>query len=221
MLYNEELTLYAQYDNSINMPQDPNGIIWQHIPVNFTSIKVYDNGGKDGPYNSGKRYVTLFAPDGCRLQLTGSVTTTEGWSILIDDYLCVYDCPYSDDLPNDQRLRNQSDEVRFYSRVKGKPYDIGTLTSSGSVMTLYFKTFSNYDGYKGLDLTVKVLKPQYEINSRENLLAVNNKIGTLTWVYGMATSRSKETLTEADIPSPTPARPPAGASLKISIMGLR
>jgi len=179
MLYNEELTLYAQYDNSINMPQDPDGIIWQHIPVNFTSIKVYDNGGKDGPYNSGNRYVTLFAPDGCRLQLTGSVTTTEGWSIFIDDYLCVYDRPYSDDMPNDMRLRNQSNDVRFYSREKGKPYDIGTLTSSGSVMTLYFKTSSNYDGYKGLDLTVKVLKPQYEINSREDLLAVNNKVGDI------------------------------------------
>ena len=179
MLYNEELTLYAQYDNSINMPQDPDGIIWQHIPVNFTSIKVYDNGGKDGPYNSGNRYVTLLAPDGCRLQLTGTVTTKKGWSFLIDDYLCVYDRHYSDDMPNDMRLRDQSDEVRFYSRVKGKPYDLGTLTSSGSVMTLYFKTSSNYDGYKGLDLTVKVLKPQYEINSKEDLLAVNNKIGDI------------------------------------------
>lgn len=179
MLYNEELTLFAQYDNSINMPQDPNGIIWQHIPVDFTSIKVYDNGGKDGPYNSGKRYVTLFAPDGCRLQLTGTVTTTEGWSIFIDDYLCAYDRPYSDDMPNDMRLRNQSNDVRFYSREKGKPYDIGTLTSSGSVMTLYFKTSSNYNGYKGLDLTVKVLKPQYEINSREDLLAVKNKVGDI------------------------------------------
>lgn len=179
MLYNEELTLYTQYDNSINMPQDPNGIIWQHIPVDFTSIKVYDNGGKDGPYNSGKRYVTLFAPEGCRLQLTGTVTTKEGWSIFIDDYLCAYDRPYSDDMPNDMRLHNQSNEVRFYSREKGKPYDIGTLTSSGSVMTLYFKTSSNYDGYKGLDLTVKVLKPQYEINSREDLLAVKNKVGDI------------------------------------------
>ena len=179
MLYNEELTLYAQYDNSINMPKEYYGIIWQHIPDGFTSVKVYDDGGKDAPYSKGGRYVTLFAPEGCRLQLTGSVTTKEGWFVYIDDYLIAYDCPYSDDLPNDKRLRNQSDEVRFYSRVKGNPYDIGTLTSSGSVMTLYFKTSSNNDGYKGLDLTVKVLKPQYEINSRENLLAVNNKIGDI------------------------------------------
>ncbi len=179
MLYNEELTLYAQYDNSINMPKEYYGIIWQHIPDGFTSVKVYDDGGKDAPYSKGDRYVTLFAPEGCRLQLTGSVTTKEGWFVYIDDYLIAYDCPYSDNLPNDKSLRNQSDEVRFYSRVKGKPYDIGTLTSSGSVMTLYFKTSSNNDGYKGLDLTVKVLKPQYEINSKEDLLAVNNKIGDI------------------------------------------
>ena len=179
MLYNEELTLYAQYDNSINMPKEYYGIIWQHIPDGFTSVKVYDDGGKDAPYSKGDRYVTLFAPEGCRLQLTGSVTTKEGWFVYIDDYLIAYDCHYSDDMPNDMRLHDQSDEVRFYSREKGKPYDIGTLTSSGSVMTLYFKTSSNYDEYKGLDLTVKVLKPQYEINSKEDLLAVNNKIGDI------------------------------------------
>ena len=179
MLFNEALTLYAQYDNSINMPQDPNGHISQNIPMDFTSIKVYDNGGKDGPYNSGNRYLTLFAPEGCRLQLTGTVTTKEGWSIFIDDYLIAYDCAYSDNMPSDKRLRNSQDLYLFYSREKGKPYDIGTLTSSGREMTLYFKTTSNYEGFKGLDLTVKVLKPQYEINSKEDLLAVNKKVGDI------------------------------------------
>lgn len=161
-VYNKDLSLYAQYDMVVVMSKDDTEKISQEMPKDIPFAKVYDDGDKDGPYTAGARYVTLIAPEGRVLQLKGTVaskTTTDDSAP--QDYLAVYDGNYAADLKNSQKLANDSAKTGegwrhvYYSTKAGELYNIGTLSSSGREMTIFFQTTDQgKDAFKGIDLTV-------------------------------------------------------------------
>lgn len=161
-VYNKDLSLYAQYDMVVVMSKDDTEKISQEMPKDIPFAKVYDDGDKDGPYTAGARYVTLIAPEGRVLQLKGTMaskTTTDDSAP--QDYLAVYDGNYAADLKNSQKLANDSAKTGegwrhvYYSTKAGELYNIGTLSSSGREMTIFFQTTDQgKDAFKGIDLTV-------------------------------------------------------------------
>ena len=121
------------------------------IPKGITSFKVYDDGGKDGDYSDNfSGILTLTAPEGCVLQLTGSINLakTPGMYTYYYDYLYVYD---GADIDSDI----------LYS-AKETVNDIGKKMSSGRSLTIRFSGISD-DVASGLDLTVKVISVENQI----------------------------------------------------------
>ena len=127
----------------VNMPAQGHVTI-DNFPSNLLSFKVYDDGGVSSNYsNICDGYLTLTAPNGYRLQLTGYVKAESGI-----DYLTVYDGAdtSADNLGNER-----------YGNTEGDGEDIGTLTSSGVSMTLYFHS-SETNNWSGLNLKVLVVE---------------------------------------------------------------
>lgn len=160
MMCTDELMLYTQYDMIVVMAKDDSEKISAEIPQDIPFAKVYDDGGSEGPFTGGARYVTLVAPEGRVLQVRGTVTSKHADNAP-QDYLAIYDGNYAADLKNSQKLANDSaksgEEWKnvYYSTKKGEPYGIGTLSSSGREMTIFFKTDNQgTDALQGLDLTV-------------------------------------------------------------------
>lgn len=143
---------------SINMPTTGSKSVC--VPASISSLKVYDDGGPSGNYTNHNcdGTITLTAPSGYILQMTGTVNScskTDGTKV---DYLEVYDGADR----NAARLGNNQ-----YGLSSGE--DIGTLTSSGQSMTLRFYADA-YNSYEGLDLTVTLIKViEYNINLAENV----------------------------------------------------
>ena len=163
MMCNENLMLYTQYDMIVVMAKDDSEKISADIPQDIPFAKVYDDGGSDGPFTAGARYVTLVAPEGRVLQVKGTVTsrTFNSGNDAPQDYLAVYDGNYAADLKNSQKLANDSAKsgeewkYMYFSSETGEPYGIGTLSSSGREMTIFFKTDNQgSEALQGLDLTV-------------------------------------------------------------------
>ena len=152
----------------VNMPTEGTStltITAQDIDEGKGTFKVYDDGGSTGEYRKNcKGTLVLTAPEGYVLRLTGTVQT-EKWNT-IPDYLQVHD----GNSTSASTLGGDS-EGRFYStEISNEAVDIGTLTSSGTQMTLYFHSDSG-DNYDGLDLTVtlvKVILYSIGISSDEN-----------------------------------------------------
>ena len=116
------------------------------IPSGVTSFKVYDYGGADCNYSdnySGK--LNLTAPEGCVLQLSGTITAQSG-----SDYLTVVD----------GTLQNVIDYLLDHvsSTADGVATAIPTVVSTGNNLTLTFYS-DDADNYAGLDLTVTVISP--------------------------------------------------------------
>ncbi len=125
----------------INMPVT--GTKTATIPSGVRSFKVYDDGGVDENYESGcDGYLTLTAPTGHVLQLSGSIKTEA------QDFLTVYDGTGS-------TAATLIDAVS--STTDGNETNINTVVSSGQSMTLYFHS-DDKDCHEGLDLTVKLVK---------------------------------------------------------------
>ena len=118
----------------INMPS---GITNATIPVGVQSFKVYDNGGKDGSYSRGGR-LNLTAPEGCQIQLSGSITLGAGHDFSVLDG--------TDILINGATSTSDGIET-----------DLPTVTSNGRGMTLFFNVHGPSYDYAGLDLTVKII----------------------------------------------------------------
>lgn len=120
-----------------------------NIPANVSSFKVYDDGGKGRIYSPGcDGTLTLTAPEGYVLQLSGNITTEKD-----ADYLTVYD-----------GSSNQTDVLinQVSSSVSGELTDIPTVTSTGQSITLHFcsdNSVSDISEYDGLDLTVSLISP--------------------------------------------------------------
>ena len=109
-------------DPSINMPATDTKSVT--IPTSVPSFKVYDDGGKKGYYSySCHGTLTLTAPTGYVLQLSGSITTDT------NDNLTVYD-------------NSEASGTKLLDAVSSTSSDtktaIPTVISSGQSMTLYF-----------------------------------------------------------------------------------
>lgn len=129
-----------------------------NIPTNVSSFKVYDDGGQNGIYSPGcAGTLTLTAPDGYRLQLSGNIKTEKD-----NDYLTVYD-----------GSSNQANVLinKVSSSVSSTETDIPTVISTGNVMTLYFCSDNSESGnseFDGLDLTVTLI---YNLNETDGFTA--------------------------------------------------
>ena len=127
---------------SFNMPLNSTKTIG--IPASVQSFKVYDDGGKDNPYYSGRNTATLVltAPEGRVLQLSGSIMTRQY------DNLTVYD---NNAASGDMLIDN------FGSPVYKAYNPIPTVCSTGQSMTIYFYGQNQYSDLDGLDLTVTLV----------------------------------------------------------------
>ena len=121
------------------------------VPGEIKSFKIYDNGGKDGIYAaSSNDTLTLTAPEGYRMILTGSVIMERNW-----EYLYVYD-------GNNTKATNVLEMTgSANSSDTTSSTDITPITSSGRYMTLRFHSDGSKQ-YAGLDLTV-TLQRVYKI----------------------------------------------------------
>ena len=128
---------------SINMPVS--GTAEYTIAEGVTSFNIYDDGGAEGNYSNGcNGTVVLTAPKGCRLQLTGTITSESG-----ADFLVICDGTSTED----------NELLYIYSYNNGEETDISTVTSSGESMRIYFESDDTNTSYNGLNLTVTVLSP--------------------------------------------------------------
>ena len=123
---------------SINMPYE--NIEKYKIAQGVTFFNIYDNGGAKGDYGSScNGTVTLYAPEGCKLQVTGSVITEPGY-----DFFKVWDGS------------NSSGEAKV--KLSGDNPEIEPIVSTGESLTLNF--YSDGSGNDaGLNLTVTVVNP--------------------------------------------------------------
>lgn len=123
---------------SINMPYD--NTEKYKIAQGVTSFNIYDNGGAKGDYGSScNGTVTLYAPEGCKLQVTGSVITEPGY-----DFFKVWDGS------------NSSGDPKV--KLSGDNPEIEPIVSTGESLTLNF--YSDGSGNDaGLNLTVTVVNP--------------------------------------------------------------
>ena len=115
-----------------------------NIPEGVRSFKLYDNGGANGNYeNNSSDILTITAPEGYRLNVTGSINVESGHY----DSLYIFDGT------------TIGADTLFSGTCSGSSaYDIGSIRSKGRSLTFHFKSDGN--GVRsGLDLTVKVLKP--------------------------------------------------------------
>ena len=120
--------------------------------ASVTTFKVYDDGGKNGNYsNNCKGTLTLTAPTGYVLQLSGSITTEMG-----NDNLTVY----NGSTTSDTKLLDA-----VFSTSWGEKSI--TATSTGNSMMLYFKSDGS-GNYRGLDLTVTLVSTSEEFGITVN-----------------------------------------------------
>ena len=125
------------------------------IPENVKSFKVYDNGGRGDAYESNSDdTLTLTAPEGYRMKLTGSVIMEENSAYM-----------YAYDGGNTQAQTLLSVTGSANSSNTTSSTDIGSITSSGRYMTLRFKSDGSQN-YAGLDLTVTLEKITYTITRK-------------------------------------------------------
>ena len=113
------------------------------LPAGLSSLKVYDDGGKNGNYSANlNSTLVLTAPAGYVLQLSGSMMTEATY-----DFLTVYD-------------NNEASGTKLLDRVSSTsdctPTAISTVISSGQSMTIYFES-TQMGCCAGLDLTVRLL----------------------------------------------------------------
>ena len=181
---NSPVTINPTFTNdltnlSVNMPKT--GTKTATIPAEVLSFKVYDDGGPGGAittYSSGNYgdgcngYLTLNAPAGCVLQLSGKLMTRK------DDYLTVYDGEVSDD----KKLLDKVD-------AKDSEITITTVVSTSNSITLYFYSDLGTNA-AGLDLTVTLIDPnrEYDINGIGNV--TNGSIAAS--VSGTDVNKAKE-----------------------------
>ena len=145
----------------INMPKT--GTVNATIPASVTTFKIYDDGGVGGNYSKScdGTLVLTTAIANYGFQLSGSIAIfNTGY-----DYVSVYD-------GSDKNATILIDKA-FSNYEKNIP----TVGSSGTSMTIYFKSVSYTEPLSGLNLTATVFNPntQYDINVTDNVTG-----GTLT-----------------------------------------
>ena len=132
-------------DVFVNIPKTGNMEVV--IPEGMESIKVYDDGGKDGNYSDQSNAILqLIAPENYVFQISGSVTTE-----YFRDFLSIYD----GDKVHDNFL--------MLGTINNESVDLNganILTSSNNVITLRFYS-NDYTNKSGFDLKVTLVKPSY------------------------------------------------------------
>ena len=109
------------------------------IPEGVTTLKVYDDGGKDGDYSEGSDgTLQIEAPPGYILVLSGTAETYSG------DYLTIYNGAEGASTLIDKSYGSMN-------------FNDAPLVSSGNVMTLYFESDYN-SNLSGFDFTIRVGK---------------------------------------------------------------
>ena len=161
---------------SINMPAS--GTLSRTIPRGIASFKVYDDGGAEGNHSRNSNgTLTLTAPEGCVLQLTGTIVVD------YDAFLYVYD---------GQNATGTAISVKTCEK-DGVAVDIGNdVVTTGRYMTIYFYTGSFFRA--GLDLTVTVL----DYNTEYNVSTGNPAHGSI------GVDKSKAKFRETVTVTPTP-----------------
>jgi len=150
------VTVTTTFSNDLYINMPATGTKRCAIPEGIQSFKVYDDRGKDGSYSSAcSGTLVLTAPEGCLLQLSGSIRTE-----IKADLLTVYD-------------NSAASGTKLLDAVSGTQNAITTVTSSGKSMTLYFYSDNSYN-LAGLNLTVEVLKTLELANYADNTTAINN-----------------------------------------------
>ena len=126
----------------VNMPKTSAKAVNLADPAGFRkSIKIYDDGGKNGNYSQWCTGTMLLqAPEGYVLQLTGTVTCKPD-----ADYLKVY---------NGQVSESNILGKAHYGNEEGE--DIGTLTTTSRNIWLEFST-NNSSTRSGLNLTLSMI----------------------------------------------------------------
>ena len=138
------------------------------IPSGVTSLKIYDNGGKDGnaSHNCDSKLV-LSVPEGCLIQTSGTVFTYDGFW----DYLYIYDGDsyYSSDC---------------LGKYQGAPATVGPLISSKEAMRFYFACWDDNDKCN-VDLTVNIIN-----------LKLDDKLDNTSKITAKADSKVNAILTD-------------------------
>ena len=119
------------------------------IPEGLMSLKVYDDGGKDGnltPNSFG--YLVLTAPEGYNLKVSGTITAG---GTNTSDQVTVYN-GIDKTAP---KLIDNAQSSSWYRTT-----DIPTATSTGQSIMIWF--VGGWDGCKGLDLTVDLVSTSTE-----------------------------------------------------------
>ena len=125
----------------IDMPRK--GMVKATIPASVSSFKVYDDGGKDGPYSVGAEgTLELTAPEGKVFALAGTVSKDHYC------YLGVFD-------------GDTNKTVLIYDSERDQAVSVGPVVSTGNVLTIQFQVDSEV-ALDGLDLTVSVIDPPVE-----------------------------------------------------------
>ncbi|MBR2154736.1 MAG: hypothetical protein IJ901_09005 [Bacteroidaceae bacterium] len=152
--YNGTKTMEFTVANYINMLQTGSETV--NVPEGVTSFHVYDDGGADGnAYYRTDATLTLNAPEGCLLRLTGNVTTAG------DIYLNYFTV----------------NDVNGTELCKVTNGSVGTCTSSK--LTLHFKTYNgviNYP-YEGLNLLVEVIESRFDISGTGTTPGITTSVG--------------------------------------------
>jgi uncharacterized repeat protein (TIGR02543 family) len=168
----------------LNMPKE--GTLVTHLSTGVKSFKVYDDGGKlEDPENSYPNYysnscdgaIVVNAPDGLRLQVTGTITTENP-----HDPMTIYD---GGEANEEKRL--------FYgcSEPSYAPTNIGVVASTGNALTLRF--VSDGSGQNdGLDFVVDVFDP----NAQQTITIETATGGTVT--SDVATAKFGDVINLAD-----------------------
>jgi hypothetical protein len=137
----------------VNMPQFGSKNIT--IPPDVKTFKVYDDGGRFGDCSRiSDGYLTLTAPEGYLIQLSGEINLSWNSSLPTSSYFTVFDGVTAD--------------KKLIEKLIGGPLQIPVVYTDGETLTLNSKSNANY-AHSGLDLTVNVIKKEYSITCADNV----------------------------------------------------
>lgn len=145
-------TLYAEWDLMV----PANGEFIATLPEDQASFKIYDGGGYNTYGNNYSGKLTLKAPAGHIIALTGTIYTEALVSGQPRDYMIVRNGDTSGTtMSNGQSINDNNLGPVFVSTTDGAEKSMGRLVSTGNEMTIEFYS-DGQNNYDGLNLTATV-----------------------------------------------------------------
>ena len=167
---------------SVNLPQS--GIKSITIPAGVQSFKVYDDGGATGSFSAYcNETLTLTAPDGCKLQLTGTMNGG------LDSRLSVFDGTSTSATPLLQDKACDRDGMFLIET------NIGIINSTDKYMTIQFSNNSSIVAGTGVNLNVTVVMA----NTKRAITITNAANGSVE--SNVTTAKMDETITLTATPA--------------------